>query len=100
MNLDFIGIPIIIVICYMVGEIYKVVFKKNTKSYKLIPILVASLGGVLGVIIYFTSPEIILNVENIYNAMLVGIISGFSATGTNQIIKQLFIKKEENKNEL
>ena len=97
--MDFIGIPVIIIICYMVGEIYKVVFKKNTKAFKLIPILVAFLGGVLGVIIYFTTPEIMLNVENIYNAILVGIISGFSATGTNQIIKQIFIKKEGNKND-
>lgn len=96
MNLDFIGIPIIIIICYMVGEIYKVVFKKNTKTYKLIPILVAFIGGVLGIIIYFTSPEVLLNARNIYNAILVGIISGFSATGTNQIIKQIFIKKEGN----
>ena len=94
--MDFIGIPVIIIVCYMVGEIYKVVFKKNTKAYKLIPILVAFIGGVLGVIIYFTTPEIMLNVENIYNAILVGIISGFSATGTNQIIKQIFIKKEGN----
>ena len=96
MNLDFIGIPVIIIICYMVAEIYKVVFKKNTKTYKLIPILVAFLGGVLGVIIYFTSSEVLLNVENVYNAILVGTTSGFSATGTNQIIKQIFIKKEGN----
>ena len=97
--MDFVGIPIIIIICYMVGEIYKVVFKKNTKVYKLIPILVAVVGGVLGVIIYFTSPNI-LNTDNIYNAILLGIISGFSSTGTNQVIKQIFIKKEGNNNEL
>lgn len=94
--MDFIGIPIIIIICYMIGEIYKVVFKKNTKAYKLIPILVAFIGGLLGVIIYLTAPEVILNIENVYNAILVGIISGFSATGTNQIIKQIFKNKEGN----
>ena len=93
--MDFIGIPIIILVCYMIGEIYKVVFKKNTKTYKLIPILVAFFGGVLGVIIYFTSPVIMLNVENVYNAILVGIISGASSTTTNQIVKQLFKKSDE-----
>ena len=93
--MEFISVPIIVVICYMVGEIYKVVFKKNTKAYKLIPILVAIIGGILGVIIYYTSNEIIFNATNMWNAMLIGIVSGFTATGTNQVIKQMFINKKE-----
>ncbi len=55
-------------------------------------------GGVLGILIYLTNPEIIFNVENIWTALLIGIVSGTSSTGTNQIIKQLF-KKGEEKNE-
>ena len=98
--MEFISVPIRVLICYMIGEIYKVVFKKNTKSYKIIPILVALVGGGLGIIIYYTSPEVIFNATNMWNAMLIGIVSGFTATGTNQVIKQILNKKElERKNE-
>ena len=67
-------------------------------TYKLIPVLVAIVGGVLGVLIYLTSPEMIFNVDNLWIALGIGIISGFSATGTNQVVKQLFLKKEEIEN--
>ena len=58
----------------------------------------AIIGGLLGIIIYLTNPEIILNAENIWIALGIGIVSGASSTGANQIIKQIF-KKGEEKNE-
>ena len=98
--MDFASVPIIVLCCYMIGEIYKIIFKKNTKKYKLIPILVAIFGGVLGVVIFYTTPAVIFNVDNVYSALLIGIMSGFSSTGTNQIIKQIFKEeKQEEKNE-
>ena len=42
---------------------------------------------------YFTNPEII-KANNVWIALEIGMFSGVSSTGTNQIIKQLF--KEEN----
>lgn len=90
--MDFTCVPIIVVCCYIVGEIYKVLFKNKQEAYKLIPILVAILGGILGVLIYFTNPEMILNADNVWIAMGIGIVSGASSTGTNQIIKQIFKK--------
>ena len=86
-------IPIIVVICYMVGEIFKAIFKEKEELYKLIPILVSFLGGLLGIVVYLSNKEMIFNVTNVYEAMLIGITSGASATTTNQIIKQMF-KKE------
>ena len=85
----------------MVGEVYKVIFKKNTKKYKLIPILVASIGGVMGVLIYYTSPQVLFNVNDVYSALMLGIMSGFASTGTNQLLKQnlQMEKKEKNTNE-
>lgn len=91
-NINFISVPIIVVCSYIIGEIYKVLFKKQSKAYKLIPILVALFGGILGVVIYYTEPSIMFGISDIYNAMLIGIISGFSSTGANQVVKQLFIK--------
>ena len=92
--MDYTSVPIIVLCSYIVGEIYKVIFKRKKDGYKLIPVLVAIVGGVLGVLIYLTSPEMIFNVDNVWVALGIGIISGFSATGTNQVVKQL-IKKEK-----
>ena len=86
--MDLISIPIIVVCCYIVGEIYKVLFKNKQQAYKLIPILVAILGGVMGLVIYFTAPQL-LEVRDVYTAIMIGIVSGFTSTGANQIVKQL-----------
>lgn len=91
--MDFEGIPIIVVCCYIIGEIYKALFKNKQEAYKLIPVLVALAGGILGVLIYFTAPEMILNADNLWIALGIGIVSGASATGANQIVKQIFIKE-------
>ena len=88
--MEFTCVPIIIIICYMVGEIYKVIFKNKKNVYKLIPIIVTITGGMLSILIYLTSKEIILNADNIWIALEIGLVSGASATTTNQIIKQVF----------
>lgn len=90
--MNFTSVPIIVVCCYIFGEIYKVVFKSKTEAYKFIPVLLAVIGGILGVVIFFTNPEMIFDAENVWIALGIGIVSGVSATGTNQIVKQLFIK--------
>lgn len=91
---EFTSIPIIVVLCYIIGEIYKVIFRKKKEAKKLIPIVMAIVGGILGILIYLTNPEIIFKAENIWIARVVGIASGESATGTNQIIKQILNKGE------
>lgn len=90
--MEFTCVPIIIIICYMIGEIYKVIFKNKEDLYKLIPIIVTITGGVTGIIMYLTNKEMILNATNIWIALEIGLVSGASATTTNQIIKQVFKK--------
>lgn len=92
--MEFTCVPIIIIICYMVGEIYKVIFKNKKNVYKLIPIIVTITGGILAILIYLTSKEIILNADNIWIALEIGLVSGASATTTNQIIKQVFMSRK------
>ena len=94
--MEFTSIPMIVVCCYMIGEIYKVLFKNKQETYKLIPVLVSITGGLLGIFIYLTNKEMILNASNIWIALGIGIVSGASATGTNQIVKQFFKKGELN----
>lgn len=96
--MHFTSIPIIVVCCYSIGEIYKVLFKKRKETYKFIPIIMVIMGGLLGIFIYLTHPEIMLDAKNMWTALGIGIVSGASSTGTNQTIKQIF-KKGEEKNE-
>ena len=91
--MEFTSIPIIVILCYLIGEIYKVLFKNKQDLYKLIPITLACFGGLFGLLIYQTNPEIMLNASNVWSALGIGIVSGVSSTGTNQIIKQIFNKK-------
>lgn len=93
--MEITSIPIIVIICYLIGEIYKVIFKTKEELYKLIPIVLACIGGILGVLIYLTNKDIMLNATSIWESLIIGIISGNSSTGTNQIIKQIFIKNNK-----
>ena len=92
--MENVGIPIIVIICYMIAEVYKLIFK-NKDTYKIIPIITTLTGGVIGVIIYYTNPSVLLNPSDMWTALLLGFISGAGSTGTNQIIKQLFKSSEE-----
>lgn len=83
---------IITILCYCFSEIYKFVFINKQEMMKLIPIFSTLLGGLLGILIWLTSKNIIF--ENIWLAFEMGMISGAGATGANQIIKQLFQAKK------
>lgn len=93
--MEFSSIPIIVLICYLIGEVYKFIFRKKKETYKLIPVILSICGGVLGILIYLTCKEMMMNASNPWIALGLGIVSGASSTGTNQIIKQLFLKEKE-----
>ncbi len=96
--MEFASLPIILLICYVIGEVYKYLFRKKQEAYKFIPIFLSICGGILGIMIYLTNKEMMLNASNLWTALRIGMVSGISATGTNQIIKQLF-SKESKQNE-
>ena len=77
----------IVVITYLIGLAAKAipVIKDN-----YIPIIVGVAGGILGVIGMYVIPD--FPAEDILNAIAVGIVSGLSSTGVNQIYKQ--VKKD------
>lgn len=87
--MELASIPIIVVICYLIGEIYKVIFRNKTEIYKYIPLLLGILGGIIGVLMYMFSKNTLLGVNSIFDSFILGVISGFTSTGTNQVIKQL-----------
>lgn len=74
----------IVVICYLIGLAAKAV--PNIKD-NYIPIIVGAAGGILGVLGMYVIPE--FPAQDILNAIAVGIVSGLSSTGVNQLYKQL-----------
>ncbi len=80
-------IPSIIVICYLVAEGVKTLPLDN----KYIPIICGLVGGILGVMGMFAIPD--FPTSDYLTAIAIGIVSGLSATGVNQIFKQM-AKKE------
>lgn len=73
----------ITVICFAVG----LGVKASPLDDKFIPVIVAVVGGALGVVGLYTIPD--FPVDNIIDAIAVGIESGLASTGAHQIGKQL-----------
>lgn len=94
MTMDFASIPIISVLCYVVGCLFSLIFTKFSTAKKYIPIIVVLVGCGLGILMYYTTPQII-SANNIWDAVAIGIISGASSTGVNQIFKQIVSKPIE-----
>lgn len=86
MNFDILGIiavPAIAIICYLVG----MGVKASPLDDKFIPIIVGVVGGIIGTVAYLTGmPNFPAN--DVITAIAVGIVSGLSSTGINQIWKQ------------
>lgn len=91
--LELISVPAIAAIVYWVLYLIKGAVN-NEKFNRFIPLLAAGLGVVCGVIAYFAVPAII-PAQNVIVAIVIGGASGLTATGTNQIIKQLEKNKED-----
>lgn len=91
--LNLISVPAIAAVVYWVINIVKHAVGENEKFNRFIPLIAATLGIVCGIICYYAVPSII-PAENIVVAIVIGGASGLTATGTNQIIKQLGKKDE------
>ncbi len=87
---NFTAIPCITVIVYLLAEIFKQVTKKN----QFVPVFCGIIGGILGILGFFIAHDFI-GAENIFCAVAIGIVSGFSATGINQVYKQFSESKDE-----
>ena len=74
----------IVVITYLIGYAAKQIPEVKDN---IIPVIVGTIGGILGVIGMYVIPNFPAN--DILNAIAVGIVSGLSSTGVNQIYKQV-----------
>lgn len=83
-GLEVATVASITVICYLLGMACKAIEKIPDKY---IPIIVGTMGGIIGVVGWLTTGDI--PAENWLSAIEVGIASGLASTGVNQIYKQL-----------
>lgn len=83
---EAVAFPSITIVCYVLGMICKNI--GNETLDKFIPSICGIVGAILGVVMFLTIPEFI-PAENWAVAVEIGIVSGLTATGINQVIKQL-----------
>ena len=83
-----VAVPVLVVICYLLGMWIKVSKINN----KYIPVMCGTFGAILGVVAHICGMSG-FPARNILEAIAIGIVSDFAATGANQVYKQL--KKEE-----
>ena len=84
-ELGFIAFPAIVAVVYLVGATLNAI--GNDTLNKFIPVICGFVGGALGVVVFKTIPGYI-PAENWLMALAIGIVSGFAATGINQVYKQ------------
>lgn len=104
--LEIVCVPAIVSLVFSLMAIYKKFIAKDKETLiRIIPIIGCVIGIIAGIICFYACP-VIIAATNIWTAILIGGASGLSATGCNQIFKQLSkfgidVKenKEDNKNE-
>ena len=89
MDFGIASVAAITVLCYLVAQGVKATSLDN----KWIPVICGVLGGILGVAGMFLMPD--FPAGDYITAAAVGVVSGFAATGVNQVYKQL---KGDNEN--
>ena len=87
MDFGIAGVAAITVIAYLIGQ----GVKASGLANKWIPIICGIAGLVLGIVAMYVMPDFPAN--DPITAAAVGAVSGFAATGVNQVAKQA--KKEE-----
>lgn len=85
---EFVTIPAIAAIVYTLIDITKTAVGSTEKFLRFIPVISCVLGALLGTIAFFFVPGV-METSNVLVAIVVGAASGLSATGTNQVVKQL-----------
>ena len=82
------SIPALAAIVYTIIDIAKTAMGGDDKFKRFIPLIACVLGAICGVIAFYFVPGV-FETENLLVAIVLGASSGLSATGTNQIAKQL-----------
>jgi len=85
---DITTIPALAAIVYTIIDIAKTAMGGDEKFKRFIPLIACVLGAICGVIAFYFVPGV-MDTQNLLVALILGAASGLSATGTNQVVKQL-----------
>lgn len=83
---EIVTVPVIVGFCYLIGYLVKLF--KNEKLNDFIPGICIVIGIVLGLVSFYTIPDLV-PASNWLAAAVIGGFSGLSATGVNQVVKKL-----------
>jgi len=83
MDFGFAPVMAIVVVCYLLAMAIKATLLDN----KWLPVLCGIFGGILGIVAMWIIPD--FPATDVISALAIGIVSGLSATGVNQIYKQM-----------
>ena len=81
---NYVTVLPIVIICYLVGLGCKSI---DRIADKIIPVIVGVVGGIIAIPAMYIMPD--FPATDIITAISVGIMSGLTSTGVNQIYKQL-----------
>lgn len=90
-------VPAIAAIVYTLIDIIKTACGGDARFKRFIPLISAGLGGLIGIAAFYFVPGVV-DTQNVLVAIVLGAASGLSATGANQVVKQL-VKSPENESE-
>jgi len=85
---DITTIPALAAIVYTIIDIAKTAMGGDQRFKRFIPLIACILGAICGVVAFYFVPGV-LDTQNLLVAIVLGAASGLSATGANQIGKQL-----------
>lgn len=86
-------VPTIAAVVYAFIEVIKTAMSGKEEWKKYIPMIAIISGGVIGGLFYSFAPEL-LPCDSFFMSVLMGCFSGLSATGINQVVKQLSAKSD------
>ena len=81
-------IPALAAIVYTIIDIAKTALGGDERFKRFVPLIACVLGAGCGVVAFYCVPGV-METENLLVALVLGAASGLSATGANQIGKQL-----------
>lgn len=94
--LGSISVPAIAAAVYFIIKLIRHAVGQNAKFEKFVPLISAGMGVAFSVICFYALPAVI-PATNVVVAIVIGAASGFTAIGTDQMVKQF--GKKGNKTE-